>query len=373
MLDGHAVIIENGRVKALTSVNNLPFDMPARDLGPGILSPGLIDTHSHGSLGYSFNDAVAETNEIALNSMLKAGITTVLPTISSAPLDNMTRALISLDEEKSGLPLPRIPGAHLEGPFFSGRQSGAQDLEALLEPTSYNIDRLLEFASSITMVSYAPELNGALSLTERLVLNEIVAAAGHSDCTEDDLFACEERGLSHVIHIFSGQSTTSRSGPWRVPGLLESTLASDGLTSEMIADGKHLPPTLMKLAYRCLKGRLSIVSDSVAGTGLPDGSLYKMGNKDYIVNEGVGFTLDSQAFAGSTTPLAQMLPIVSDRLGLEITEILEMVTSIPAKAAKLTHVGQIAEGFHADFTLFDESLNVLDVCLGGVWLETQSL
>lgn len=370
LLDGHAVIVNDGLVEAVTRVSNLPLDIPARDLGPGILSPGLIDTHAHGAGGFSFNDALAKTNQIALNSMLRAGVTTVLPTISSAPVDDMIQALSALEDVRSGLPVPRTPGAHLEGPFFSMDQAGAQDLEALVEPTRDNLDRFLEFSDSIQMISYAPELNGALELTERLVANEIIAAAGHSNCTEDDLIACKERGLSHVIHIYSGQSTTSRSGPWRRPGLLEATLASEDLTVEMIADGKHLPQTLMKLAFRCLEGRLSIVSDSVAGTGLPNGSSYKMGGKDYVVGDGVGITLDGTAFAGSTTPLAEMLPVVRDSLGLGVPEILAMVTSIPARAARLRNVGEIAEGYHADFTLFDENLKVRDVCLEGIWTVT---
>ncbi|MBB5633717.1 N-acetylglucosamine-6-phosphate deacetylase [Cryobacterium mesophilum] len=216
------------------------------------------------------------------------------------------------------------------------------------------------------MISFAPELPGAVELTERLVSLDIVAAAGHSDGRDEDLLACQRAGLSHVIHIFSGQSTTIRVGPWRKPGMLEATLASDDLTVEMIGDGKHLPDTLMKLAIRCLVGRLCLVSDSTPGAGMADGSRYRMGDAEYIVENGVGVTLDRTAFAGSTTLISEMLPIVG-ALGVGVADLVAMATSIPAKAARLVDVGRIAPGFHADFALFDDQLNLSAVALAGQW------
>lgn len=216
------------------------------------------------------------------------------------------------------------------------------------------------------MISFAPELPGAVELTERLVSLDIVAAAGHSDGRDEDLLACQRAGLSHVIHIFSGQSTTIRVGPWRKPGMLEATLASDDLTVEMIGDGKHLPDTLMRLAIRCLAGRLCLVSDSTPGAGMSDGSRYRMGDAEYVVENGVGVTLDRTAFAGSTTLISEMLPIVGT-LGIGVAELIAMATSIPAKAARLTDVGRIAPGFHADFALFDDQLQLSAVALAGRW------
>ena len=148
--------------------------------------------------------------------------------------------------------------------------------------------------------------------------------------------------------------------------MLEATLASDGLTVEMIGDGKHLPPTLMNLALRCLAGRLCLVSDSTSGAGLPDGSVYRMGDNEYLVEDGVGVTMDRTAFAGSTTLVSQMLPIVSE-LGVGLADLVAMATSIPARAARLADVGRIAPGFHADFALFDEKLALQGVALAGAW------
>jgi N-acetylglucosamine-6-phosphate deacetylase len=367
ILYNHAIVVEEGLVRALVPIQDLTHDITIRDVGPGILTAGLIDTHTHGAGGHSFSEGDAEASEIALTTMLRAGITTVLPTLSSAPIDALTKGLEALGEMKGKAPIPRIPGTHLEGPYFSKHQRGAQDPAALRKPSDGSVDRLLEFSDTIRMMSFAPELSGAVELTRRLCSLGIIAAAGHSDGRDEDLIACQREGLSHVIHIFSGQSTTVRKGPWRHPGMLEATLASDELTVEMIADGKHLPTTLMKLAHRCIGERLSIVSDSNAGAGMPDGTTYRMGDKEFLVENGVGMTMDRSAFAGSTTLLSAMIPIAMEALQIKLPDVIAMATSAPAKAARLEKVGRITPGYHADFALFDNKLKVQAVALGGVW------
>ena len=365
---GRAVLVTDGVIGGVIPLAEVPSDITVRDLGAGLLSPGLIDVHTHGAGGRSFGEADATAHRTALAALLRAGVTTVLPTLASAPLEDTERALEEIRMVAGDPALPYVPGAHLEGPYFAQAQRGAQNQAALRNPSDGSVERLLDHADAIRMVSFAPELPGAVALTERLVGLGIVAAAGHTDGRDEDLRACQQAGLTHVIHIFSGQSTTIRQGPWRKPGMLEATLASDGLTVEMIGDGKHLPTTLMRLAYRCLAGSLCLVSDSTPGAGLADGARYRMGEVEYLVEDGVGVTLDRTAFAGSTTLISEMLPIIVSALGIGVAEAIAMVTSIPAKAAGLVNVGQIAPGLRADFTLFDADLTPRAVALAGRWL-----
>ncbi len=366
VLRHHSVLVKDGRIEAVVPTGQIPTDYSRRNLGAGVLTAGLVDIHTHGAGGRGFNEGDVGAHRQALESYLRAGVTSLLPTMSSAPIDELTACLEAVESVRGSAGLPRIEGAHLEGPYFSPAQRGAQDPRALRSPEDGSIETLLEHSDAIRMISFAPELPGAVQLTERLVSLGIVAAAGHTDGRDEDLFACQRAGLSHVIHVFSGQSTTVREGPWRRPGVLEATLASDGLTVEMIGDGKHLPPTLMNLALRCLAGRLCLVSDSTSGAGLPDGSVYRMGDNEYLVEDGVGVTMDRTAFAGSTTLVSQMLPIVSE-LGVGLADLVAMATSIPARAARLADVGRIAPGFHADFALFDEKLALQGVALAGAW------
>jgi N-acetylglucosamine-6-phosphate deacetylase len=367
VLHDHAVLVRDGLIEAVVPVGQVPSTAAVRDLGQGFLTPGLIDIHTHGADGHGFSEGNGAAYRGALGGLLHAGVTTALPTLVTAPLDSLEESLDVLSSLKDTAGLPRIPGAHLEGPYFSYAQRGAQDPAALRQPDDGSVDRLLERAAAIRMISFAPELPGAVEFTERLVDVGIVAAAGHTDGRDEDLYACQRAGLTHVIHIFSGQSTTVRSGPWRQPGMLEATLASNGLTVEMIADGHHLPATLMQLAYRCLAGRLLLVSDSTPGAGLPDGTRYRLGDQEYVIEGGVGMTLDRTAFAGSTTLVSSMLPVAISSLGIGIPEAIAMVTSIPATAARLDDVGRIAPGARADFALFDADLTVTGVALAGEW------
>ena len=368
VLDGYAVLVRDGRVDAVVPSGQVPSDMSVRDLGPGFLAPGLVDVHTHGAGGRGFNEGSVSASRGALTTLLRAGVTTVLPTLATASVEDLRRCLRALDELAGDPGLPRTPGAHLEGPYFADSMRGAQDPAHLREPTDGSVDELLEHATMIRMMSYAPELPGAVRLTERLVDAGIVAAAGHSDGRDADLIACQRAGLTHVIHLYSGQSTTIRDGPWRRPGLLEATLASDDLTVEMIADGKHLPPTLMRLAYRCLAGRLCLVSDSTPGAGMPNGSRYRLGGMEYTVEDGVGMTTDRTAFGGSTTLLSQMIAVATASLPASLPQVVAMASIIPARAARLEEVGRIAPGFHADLVLLSCDMTIQAVARGGHWL-----
>ena len=232
----------------------------------------------------------------------------------------------------------QVLGVHVEGPYFCLAQSGAQDPSNIRTPDDGTPDVLLEHHEVIKIMTFAPELPGALDLTARLAALGIVPAAGHSCARDEDVLAAMKVGLRHAIHIWSAQSTTVREGPWRKPGLLEASLAFDGLTVEMISDNKHLPPTLMKLAYKCIgANRLCIISDATSGAGLPEGSRFRMGEMEYEVRDGVGMMLDRSSFAGSSTLVNQMVPILTREVGIPLVEVIRMATLTPARVIGLDH------------------------------------
>lgn len=149
--------------------------------------------------------------------------------------------------------------------------------------------------------------------------------------------------------------------------MLEATLASDDLTVEMIADGKHLPPALMRIAHRALGDRLCLVSDATPGAGMPDGAQFQMGGHTRHIRDGVAITQDGTSFAGSTTLLPHMVPIAREALGLSVPEAIAQVTAIPARAARLSEVGRLAPGYWADLVILDEALTVQAVAVRGSW------
>src|SRR5699024_12187961 len=185
-----------------------------------------------------------------------------------------------------------------------------------------------------------------------------VVAAGHSEARVPDLQAAQAAGLSHLTHLWSGQSALVREGPWRVPGLLEASLASTGLTAEVIADGKHLPPALLEIARRCLGEDLIVVSDATSGAGLPEGSRYALAEVVCEVRDGVGVVVGADAFGGSTTTLDAMLAYLHRELGWPLAEVLPMVTSRPAHVlGRAAAKGTLRVGADADILVTDQDLN----------------
>lgn len=369
-LPQHAVLVDDGFILAVLPTSQLPTDVEVTHLAGALLAPGLVDVHVHGAAGRGYNEGSSDAAAVIGRELLAAGITTALPTLASARMDDLLRA-VPVALEHSGEGRPRLPGVQLEGPYLSPAQAGAQDPHALRLPDDGSAERLVEIADQIAMIALAPELPGALELTERLVAAGVVVAAGHSDGTAADLRRAQERGLSHVTHLFSGQSSTVRVGAHRVPGMLEGALSSTGLTVEMICDGQHLPAELMQLAHRCLAGSLLLVSDASPGARLPEGASYRMADVTYRVEGGVGMTLDGTSFGGSTTLLSDMLPIAVRTLGIEPAQAIAMATLIPARAAGLTDVGRLAPGCRADLALFDDQLRPVAVALDGRWQETR--
>jgi N-acetylglucosamine-6-phosphate deacetylase len=220
-------------------------------------------------------------------------------------------------------------------------------------------------ADLIAILTLAPELPGGLGLVEAAAGAGVVVAAGHSDATATEIRQACERGLSHVVHLWSSQSTVRRKGPWRVPGLLEAALASDHLTCEVIADGRHLPPELLQIALRCAGGRLCVVSDATAGAGLAEGADYRLGEVLCRVEDGVGVVPGAGVFGGSTSFLSDMLRFLHETLLVPVPDLVAMASTLPAKILGLPHKGTLADGADADVVVFDGGLNVAAVILGG--------
>ncbi|MGB4135069.1 MAG: amidohydrolase family protein, partial [Microbacterium sp.] len=212
MLDGHALLIRDGAILGSIPEDQVPAEHAVHRLAGGVLAPGLIDVHMHGALGYGFNDASTGTVREIGRVLLDSGVTTVLPTLASAAQESLLAALDAIDEAGDADDTARMPGAHLEGPYLSPAQRGAQTAADLRSPDDGSAAALLDRAASIRMMSLAPELPGAEDLIRRLVAHDIVAAAGHSDGTIDDLRRAQDAGLTHVIHLYSSQSTTRREG-----------------------------------------------------------------------------------------------------------------------------------------------------------------
>ncbi len=372
LLHGMALVVEAGRIAGIATPGELGTQTELLDVGGRYVAPGLIDIHTHGARGHTFNEASAEAFGAITAANAAAGVTALLATIATDTLPNLEASLACCaDWMRVPRPGSQVLGAHLEGPYFSMEQRGAQDPACIRTPDDGTPERLLAHHSVMRIMSFAPELPGALELTERIAALGIVPAAGHSSAREEHLRAAMQRGLRHVIHLWSGQSSMVREGPWRRPGLLEASLTFDGLTAELIADNRHLPATLMRLAYKCIGAdRLCVISDATSGAGLPEGARFRMGGMEYEVHDGVGMLLDRTAFAGSTTQLNRMVALLRDVVGITLPEAVRMASLTPARVIGVDgRKGSLAPGKDADVVVFENDFSVWKTMIGGRWVD----
>jgi N-acetylglucosamine-6-phosphate deacetylase len=370
MVEDKAVIVEGQRILDVSERVSLGTGVQEIDVGGRYITAGLIDIHIHGAVGHTFNEPTIEAFAAITEQSVTQGLTGLLATLATAAIPNLAKCL---EFGRSWMEEPHIGsqilGMHVEGPYFNIEQAGAQDPNNILTPDDGSPEILLEFRDVIKIVTYAPELPGAMELTASLAELGIVPAAGHSMAKDEDVLAAMEVGLRHAIHLWSAQSSTVREGPWRKPGLLEASLVFEGLTGEIIADNKHLPPTLMKLAYMC-KGpdRLCVVSDATSGAGLPEGARFRMGEMEYEVRDGVGMLFDGTAFAGSTTLLNQMMPILTEAVGIQPVEAVRMGTLTPARVIGVDdRKGSLEAGKDADIAIFEEDFTAWRTMIAGKW------
>lgn len=365
-----ALVIERGKILGVGGPDSLGSGVQRIDVGGRLIAPGLVDIHTHGALGHTFNEPTAEAFAIITAENVRRGVTSLLATLAAAPLPDLCRCLEFcrrwMEEPHDGA---QIAGAHLESPYISVAQRGALDPQNIRTPDDGSVDLLLEHHDVLRIFVLAPELPGALGLVARLARLGIVPAAGHSAAKDEHVLAAMSVGLRHVTHIWSGMSSTIREGPWRKPGLLEATLVFDGLTVEMIADNKHLPPTLMKLAYKCIGAdRLCVISDATSGAGLPEGARFRMGAMEYEVHDGVGMMFDRSCFAGSTTLVNQMVPILTDAVGIPLVEAIRMATLTPARVIGFDdRKGSLEASKDADLAVFEDDFTAWRTMIGGRW------
>ena len=340
----------------------LPTGSEIVDLRGAIVCPGYVDIHVHGGGGADNSDGTPEAVATVARRHLRAGTTSLLATTSTAPLPAIWRAFEAIKEAMDRQTRhrrqdeARILGIHMEGPFLSVAQRGAHAPELLRMPNPAERERLLSYVPHLKRLCLAPEREGALGLIGALAERCVLVSGAHSDALYAQVCRAMERGLRHITHLWSGMSTVRRIGPKRHSGMLEAALVENGLTGEVIADGYHLPSSLLKMAFR-LKGpdKLCLISDAMAGSGAPPGS-YCIAGQEAIVEPGggVAVTPDRKAFAGSISTVGQCVQQMVQVVGISLQDVLRMTTETPARILGLEHeIGRLAPGARADFLVLD--------------------
>ena len=328
------------------------------------VSAGFIDMHTHGAGGYAFMNSSVDDVIKGCDYHLRHGTTSIVPTISAGEFQTMKNAVINIHKAK-GKTKGNILGAHLEGPYLSPKQAGAQCPAFITPPKKEDYQSLIEeYGESITRWTYAPEneING--EFCKYLTDHGIIASAGHTDAKYEDMQVAIENGCNLITHLYSCTSTITRDHGFRSLGVIESAYLRDELYVEIIADGKHLPPELIKMIIK-LKGtdKVALITDSleIAGTDIKEGV---MSGTEFIVEDGVCKLKDRSAFAGSVATADKLIQTLVNECGYTIPTAVKMLTEVPAKILNVNK-GVLAKGKDADIVVFDEKINITDVFVCG--------
>ncbi len=363
IFDGY-LYIRDGKFAEISS-KEIPCD-EVYDYAGLYVSPGFIDLHTHGGGGYAFTDSSEEDVAAGCNFHLSHGTTTILPTISAGRFQSMRAAVRNIGEVMhSGKAKGYIFGAHLEGPYLSANQCGAQCPAFISPPQRKEYESLFaDFSESIARWTYAPENDPEGTFCRFVTEHGAIASAGHTDATYRDMKTAIENGCNLITHLYSCTSTVTRSHGFRSLGVIESAFLRDELFVEIIADGKHLPSELIEMIIK-VKGtdRVALITDSleIAGTDVKEGV---MSGTEFIVEDGVCKLKDRSAFAGSVATADRLVHVLVKDCGVSVSDAVKMMTDVPAKILKVKK-GRIACGYDADVAVFDENINVRAVFVNG--------
>lgn len=374
------LLVEQGRFLEVAAKSSLqtPAGISLSDFGDGVIVPGYVDLHVHGGAGFDVMDDDGKALPAIERLLARHGVTSYFPTTVTAPIDATLRALERLadaiEESQSGGQRTNKVGSgrtlalgiHLEGPFISHARRGVHPPEDLEAPTLPLFERFWQAARGrICMMTIAPELEGALEVIAEAARRGVCVSLGHSDAD----FATAERGIAagarHATHTFNamrplGHNTLDH----RNPGILGVVLTDDRVSADIIADGIHLDPAIVKLFARA-KGpeQTVLITDAISATGMPDGR-YRLGSFEVDVREGK-CTLDGK-LAGSVLTMDRAVQNLARFAEWDLQHAVAAASRNPARAARIANKGVIAAGADADFLVLSPKGEVLRTFIGGV-------
>lgn len=314
-----------------------------------LIVPGFIDVHTHGGYGFDSMDGDADQINEMVNLMTREGITTVFPTTMTQSNENIDHAMVGIKEAAAKNPV--IAGIHLEGPFIAAIYKGAQPEKYIKDPDVALLDHWNELSGGLVkLITYAPEDQGAEKFEDYCLAHNIVPSVGHSNATRAQMLASR---ATHVTHLYNAQ----REFKHREPGVTGHAMLEDNMYAELICDGFHIVPDMIKLAYE-QKGpeKIELVTDSMRAKGMPEG-VSELGGQKVIVKDKQA-RLESGNLAGSVLRFDDAFRNIINFTGCDIADAVQMASVNQAAEFGLTQKGKLLPGLDADLNVFDRALNL---------------
>lgn len=367
---GGWLLYENGKILEI-GTGECPSADETIDAEGRYVSPGFIDIHTHGAGGADYMDGTVEAYLTAAKMSASHGATLVYPTTLTSSNEVLFDTFDLYEEAvAANTEGAAFGGLHLEGPYFNPVQAGAQDPRYLRNPQPEDYMEILSRSKNIARWSFSPELEGATQFAAELSKRGIIASVGHTNASFEQCDAAYKSGSSLITHFYSCISSITRNQGYRTAGVMEYGYYQDGMSVEIIADGHHVPSSLLHLIVK-VKGvdKVVLVTDSMRGAGMPEGPSILGGladGQECIIQNGVARLMDLSGFAGSVCTTDRLVRTMISIGGVTLEQAVQMASLNPARVMGIAdRKGSLEAGKDADIVIFGDNVEVFATIVGG--------
>ena len=361
-----SVLISDGKILEVTNSDLAVIGAKVIDAKGMYIVPGYVSMHSHGGGGHDFTEATPEAFQAATEAHLKHGATTIFPTLSSSSFDTIRQA-VETCEQLMAAGNGQIQGLHIEGPYLNRKMAGKQWEDCLKDPDPNEYLPLLDSTTCIKRWDISPELPGAHEFAHETTSRGILTAITHTEAEYDEIKAAYQAGFTHAAHFYNAMPGFHKRREYKYEGTVESVYLTDPMTVEVIADGIHLPATILKLVYK-VKGveKTCLVTDALKYAAY-DG---EVDDPRYIIENGVCKLADHSSLAGSIATMDKLVQVMAFKANIPVADAIRMASETPANIIGIgDRKGTLRRGKDADILILDKKLNVRCVFSQGNMVE----
>ena len=358
-----SVLINDGKILEITNSDLAVIGASIIDVKGMFIVPGFVGMHIHGGGGHDFTEATEEAFTSAVNAHLRHGATSIFPTLSSSTFETLYKAA-EVCETLMAQPDSAIQGLHIEGPYLNKKMAGSQWVDFLKDPDPDEYIPLLEHTHCIKRWDISPELPGAHEFARYTSAKGILTAATHTEAEFQAIKEAFAAGFTHAAHFYNAMPGFHKRREYKYEGTVESVYLIDDMSVEVIADGIHLPATILKLVYK-LKGveKTCLVTDALKYAAYEGDDLH---DSRYIIENGVCKLSDHSSLAGSLATMDTLIHTMVKKANIPLADAVRMASETPARIIGIADKkGSLQKGKDADIVILDKDINVRCVFAGG--------
>ena len=339
------------------------------DARGGYVIPGAIDLHVHGGGGCDFMECSEEAFRTAVKTHMRYGTTAIYPTLSASSVEMIEQA-VAVTERLMAEPDSPIMGLHLEGPYLNPEMAGAQDPQYITPPIPEDYERILSQTNVIKRWDVAPELSGALEFGRYLKSKGILASIAHTKARYATIASAVEAGYTHATHFYNAMTTVHKNREFKHEGTIESIYLMEDMSVELIADGIHIPPAILRMVHK-FKGveRTCLITDAMGCTASNSNRVF---DPRVIIEDGVCKLSDRSALAGSIATMDRLIRTMAREAGVSLEDAVRMASETPARIMGIyDRKGSLEEGKDADIIVMTPDLEISAVWAMGRKVENE--